>query len=342
MERIQQESGPLTDMVIRNSRFDYVDNPRKLRGLILVISLIIMSATIVGCQFSSEAGAASSSLPTPAPVLERSQILVLGDVSDDPKETIREFQPLADYLAANLAEYNIRRGEVVVAPDLNTMIDYLKNGEVDLYFDSPYPALTVYENANTVPLLRRWKGGVSEYYTLLVARKDSGITTLDGLRGQLLAFEDPASTSAYLLPKAHLVNAGYKVTEQTEGDSAADDEIGYVFAGTEENVLAWILQGKTTGGVLSNSDYEELSSEEQDQLVILDQTQAVPRHIVLASSNTDRALQMRITELLLELHLTPEGQAVLESFEETSQFDSLPGGTVAAFEGFQKLFAPVR
>lgn len=315
-----------------------MDDLGKLRRLILALMVILILATVVACQSSSEA-----SLPVPAPVLtpERSQTLILGDVSEDPAETIANFQPLADYLATNLTEFGIQQGNVVVAPNLETMVDHLKNGEVDLYFDSPYPALTIYEEAKAAPLLRRWKGGVKEYHTLLVTRKDSGVTSLDGLLGQTLAFEVSSSTSGYLLPKAHLVNAGYKVTEQRDSGDVADDEIGYVFAGTEENVLAWILQGKTQGGVIPNTTYEVLSAQEQDQLVILDQTVAVPRHMVLARSTMDPELQERVTELLQQLHLTPEGQAILESFEETSQFDPLPGGADVALADLQKLFAPV-
>ena len=51
----------------------------------------------------------------------------------------------------------IQQGKVVVAPDLATMMGYLETGQVDLYFDSPYPALTVYEGIGAHPLLRRWK-----------------------------------------------------------------------------------------------------------------------------------------------------------------------------------------
>ena len=303
------------------------------------ISVVGIMLLLVACQ--SVASAVGPADPT-AETLSPEQILILGEVSDDPAETIEAFQPLADYLAANLTDVGIKQGGVVVATDLDTMVDYLRTGEVDLYFDSPYPALTVYEEGVAVPLLRRWKKGVAEYYTLIVARQDSGMATLDDLVGHTLAFEDESSTSGYLLPKAYMANAGYKVTEQTEPGNGADDEIGYVFARTEANVLAWTLAGKTAGGAISSGDYDELPAEERDQLVILAQTPVVPRHIVLASSNTDQVLQTRITELLLEMHHTPEGQAILASFEKTSRFDPLPGEAAVAFKSFQELFSAVR
>ena len=316
-----------------------MDNFRKPKGILLIIILIIAGTVLVACL-----GSAATPLPAPSPVptLDHTQILVLGDISEDPAKTIEEFQPMADYLAANLTEFGIQQGKVVVAQDMNGMIDYLKKGDVDLYFDSPFPALTIHEEAGAVPLLRRWKGGVGEYHSLIVVREDSGISTLDDLQGKVLAFEDPASTSAYLLPKAHLVSLGYDVVEVANATNLANDRIGYVFAASEENILAWTLEEKTAGGVISSGSYEDLSDEDRGQLFVLAKTQAVPRHIVLASPTTDEALRQRISEILLELDSTPEGQEILQSFEETSQFDPIPGGTDTAFESLQNLFAPVR
>ena len=250
---------------------------------------------------------------------------------------------MADYLAAQLTDLGIRQGKVVVAPDLATMMDYLETGQVDLYFDSPYPALTVYEEIDAHPLLRRWKKGVSEYHTVLAVRQDSGITDLDGLLGQIIAFDDPVSTSGYLLPKAYLIGLGFQVTEKTSATGAvAADEMGYVFALGEENVLAWVLQGKTTGAAIPSGDYEDLDAEERNQLTVLARTPAVPRHIALARPGMDEALRARIVELLLSAHQTSEGQAVLETFERTSQFDALPQGPEGTMAALQELFAPVR
>src|SRR3972149_1107605 len=63
--------------------------------------------------------------------------LILADISTDPAKSIKRFQPLADYLAERLGEQGIEAGEVKVAPDLETMVEWIAAGEVDLYFDSP-------------------------------------------------------------------------------------------------------------------------------------------------------------------------------------------------------------
>ena len=305
---------------------------------LLIILVAIAAMLTSACQSSDSVNI--NDLPTPVPTALPGQALILGDVGEDVAETAEQFQPLVDYLATNLSEFGITEGKVVVAPDIETMTELLKNGEVHIYFDSPYAATVVYNQADAVPLLRRWKDGISEYYTVIVVRQDSGIETLGDLKGQMIAFEDPGSTSGYIMPKAHLLEEGYTLVEKENLTNAVtEDEIGYVFAQSEENVVAWLLNGDVAASALNMLDFEDIIAAGQANLVVIAQGQAVPRHIALASPKMDEALQQRVTELLLAMPETEEGPAILETFEETSQFDALPGGAEATMEALTKLFA---
>ena len=309
------------------------------RHLVLLAVVLVVTVGLSACAGGAEAPPEDGGVAPPS----SGRTLTLADVSDSPGKKIAAYQPLADYLAAELAEAGFVQGRVRIAPDLETIGRLLESGDVDLYFDSPYPVLTVFEDAGAFPLARRWKKGVAEYHTKIVVRRDSGITHLDGLVGQIVAFGDVVSTSGYLLPKAHLMSNGYGVTEVgSAAGSVAAGQIGYVFAGDEENVLAWVLDGKTAGGTLASDDYENLDDASRSQLLVLAETAAVPRHIAMASPAMDEELRERITELLLGLHTSPEGQAILETFERTVQFDALPHGADGAMAALQQIFAPVR
>ena len=271
--------------------------------------------------------------------LSRDQTLILSDISEDPANKIEAYQPMADYLAARLSDYGIRGGRVVVAPDMSTMVQYLKSGQVDLFFDSPYPAFTVYEDADARPLLRRWKKGVAEYHTVIAARKDSGITDPAHLLGHVIAFDDPVSTSGFLLPKGYLTGLGYELEVVPTATSAVDsDRIGYVFAGGEDNVRTWVIQGKTAAAAFPSTDFEEFDDALKTQLHVIARTLNVPRHIALAQPKMDENLQGRIIELLLSMDQTPEGRTVLVKFDKTKKFDALPLGTDGTMDSFRALF----
>ena len=313
--------------------------PLRITKRVIVVLGTMWVLLSVACQ--TEGGTA----PTVAPGLVEGplsgQVLVLGDISSDPAGTITDFQPMADYLAARLADMGVEQGKVVVAPDLTTMMEYLDTGQVDLFFDSGYPALTVYNDVGAQLLLRRWKKGVGTFATLIVVREDRRITDLDGLLGHVVAFDDQVSTSGYRLPKAHLTKQGYYLTEVSSVNSVVpDSEIGYVFANGEENVLAWVLQGRTSAAAIRDTDYERLAPDVKRQLGVLTRTVDLPRHIVLARPGMNDAMQARIVEVLLDMEQTQEGQAALATFERTSRFDALPGGPEEALALLQRLFGP--
>ena len=59
----------------------------------------------------------------------------------------------------------------------------------------------------------REKDGTTYYYSVMVTRKDSGITSIEQMQGHSLAFADPNSTSGYLIPSATLRTRGLDLTD---------------------------------------------------------------------------------------------------------------------------------
>jgi phosphonate transport system substrate-binding protein len=59
------------------------------------------------------------------------------------------------------------------------------------------------------------KDGSAYYYSVMVARADSGIKSLTDMKGHSLAWADPNSTSGYLIPSATLKTKGIDLTDGT-------------------------------------------------------------------------------------------------------------------------------
>ena len=228
----------------------------KIRSYFWIMMLVTLLA-LAACTTSQAAPTPPPEPTTPPTATGR---IVLSDVSDDPVEKIEEFTPLADYLAANLAEQGIGVGEVKVAPDLETMVDWLQKGEVDIYFDSTYPTIVVGEASGAYPILRRWKGGVGEYNSVIAVRADSDLKTLDDLNGHMIGFEDESSSSGYFMPLTYLLSNGMNMELNQVPDANVDaEEVGYVFTGDDENTVEWVFTGKVDAGAIQSTDFDELA-----------------------------------------------------------------------------------
>lgn len=297
---------------------------------------LMMPFLLVACSMTMEATPeAATAVPDRA--------IVFGDISDEPAETIAGTQPIADYVAAQLGAYGITRGEVKIAPDLETMIQYMADGEVDIYFDSPYPALVVSQQTGAMPVLRRWKYGVSAYHSVFIARKDSGLSSLEDLQGKMVAFEESFSTSGYMLPLSFLMEQGMNPVEKANPETAvATDEVGYVFSTADNTTIQWVVSGKVPVGVIDNVTFDILLPEEtREGLIILAATEDVPRQVMVLREEIEPELAAAIQQILINIDEQADAQMALEEFL-TTEFDEFPEGAEAALARMQTLYELVQ
>lgn len=86
----------------------------------------------------------------------------------------------------------------------------------------------------------RQTDGSTGYYAIMVARVDSGIKSLADMKGKVLGYADPNSTSGYLVPSAAFAKLG--IDERTYFAKT-------IFSGGhEQNILA-VLSGDVDAGV---------------------------------------------------------------------------------------------
>jgi phosphonate transport system substrate-binding protein len=257
-----------------------------------------------------------------------SKALTLGVVLQGQREAVKEhFSPFVNYVARKLTPAGDAKGMVVVAPTAGQMIKLLEEKRVDFYMESPYPTYIINRLGAARLLLRRWKGGIAEYRSLIFINKESGIARFEDLRGKIIAFEDPGSTSGYFLPKLFLLKKGFSVTEKGNREAKVSaSEIGYIFADTDKNMVNLVVQKKITAGAFSNDDFAHVDDTNKASISILGETESMPRHLVSVRKDLPEPVVKRLKEILLSMHQDKQGQNILEKADNTTKFDSLPGG----------------
>src|SRR5436190_21841232 len=97
---------------------------------------------------------------------------------------------------------------VTVASDYAAVIEALRNRTADLAFVHPVGYVLASREAKARIVARNLWHGKSTFTSRIYVRKESGIKTVEDLRGKTMAFVDPASSSGYIYPMVLLIQKG--------------------------------------------------------------------------------------------------------------------------------------
>ena len=257
------------------------------------------------------------------------------------KEIDTHFQDFVVYVARQLAAGTNVEGKVVIVPSAFQMAKLLEEKTIDFYMESAYPTYLINKQGAASLLLRRWKSGMAEYRSLILSNRDGETSRLEQLRGRIIAFEDPGSTSGYFLPKVFLLKKGFTLTEKSGPDAKiSPKEIGYIFASSAVDIVELVLSKRVAAGALSDDDYGALDEKAKATITILAQTDLFPRHLVSVRKDLDLKAKDRLKEILLSMHQDEEGRAIMLKADNTTKFDLLPGGEPIVRRKLVETFRP--
>jgi phosphonate transport system substrate-binding protein len=196
---------------------------------------------------------ASVALTLAAPALAQdANVLRIGLLGgENEADRLRDNQCLVDLMKSELGFSDV---QLFPAADYNGVIQGLLGGTLD-YAElgaSAYAAIYLQDPEAVEPILTTEQtDGATGYYSIMLARKDSGIATLEDMKGKKLGFADPDSTSGYLIPVVALPNdLGMPVEEYFS-------ETG--FGGGHENLVLAVLDEQFDAGVTWSSGVGEFS-----------------------------------------------------------------------------------
>jgi phosphonate transport system substrate-binding protein len=259
-----------------------------------------------------------------AATADDAHVLVLGRISDDPKAHYEQLKPLLDYVVPRMANVGIREGRILMAHDVQQMNSYLRRGRVDWVTETAGTGMLLQQGSGAKPLLLTERDGVSQYTTVFFARRDSGIRSIDDLRGRSVAFQNPYSTSAYYVPAADVLDRGLPLEILLSPmDRPAPDGVGYLFARTELNIATWVHKRLVDVGVMSNLDWQNpqrVPLAFRADLVIVHETPSYPRALEMVRGSMDPKVEARLREVLIEASHDPDAREALLQFFKTTRF----------------------
>src|SRR5207249_960674 len=110
---------------------------------------------------------------------------------------------------------------------------------VDIGWLAPFAYVLARDKFKTDVILASVRGGSKTYTGQIITHVDSGVTSIEGLKGKKFAFVDPGSASGYLYPSAYLLSKGI------DPKTAFSESI---FAGGHDKVVIAVYNKQVDGG----------------------------------------------------------------------------------------------
>ncbi|WP_417770461.1 phosphonate ABC transporter substrate-binding protein [Stappia sp.] len=136
--------------------------------------------------------------------------------------------------------------KIFTPADYDGVIQGLLGGSIDMAWLGASAYAKTYltdPEAVDVVLVKTNLDGSFSYHSIGFARKDSGIASLDDMKGKKFGFGDPNSTSGYLIPSIEIPQATGATMES--GDYFGE----VVFTGGHEQTIVAVKNGDVDGGV---------------------------------------------------------------------------------------------
>ena len=170
--------------------------------------------------------------------LKEFRIGILG--GENEADRLRNFQCMTEKLPSILG---VEKVSLFPAADYDGVVQGLLGGTLD-YAElgaSAYAKVYLAKPDAVEPILTTVQTDDSMgYYSIMVARKDSGIAKLEDMKGKKLGFADADSTSGYLIPLVTLPEAAGAPIKEYFGSTG--------FGGGHENLVLEVVKGNFDAG----------------------------------------------------------------------------------------------
>jgi phosphonate transport system substrate-binding protein len=155
--------------------------------------------------------------------------------AEDAQQVMQNAQPLVDILREKLG----MEIEPFVATDYTGIVEALRVHKLDVAFLAPASYVLAKNEANIKVILKSERKGIPFYYAAIITRADSGIKSLDDLRGKTFAFGDTLSTTGHVFPRKMLKERGIDPTRDLKQ---------ILYSGGHDATVLAVLNGKVDAG----------------------------------------------------------------------------------------------
>ena len=201
---------------------------------------------------------------------------------------------------------------VTVASDYAAVIEALRNRTADLAFVHPVGYVLASREAKAMIVVRNLWHGKSSFTSRIYVRRESGLKTLEDLRGKTMAFIDPASSSGYTYPMVLLIQRG--LVKDRDPKTFFREVL---FAGAHDAGLRALLNGHVDALASFDMAREQYLKDpaERERIIYIAETPEIPEAGIAARAGLDPATFAKVREALLQIRAPAYGDLLRRLYE---------------------------
>lgn len=240
----------------------------------------------------------------------------------DVEGTFSRFQPLAKYLR----EETGLEISLLFPRNSKQLEHFIRKGLTDFAFQEPgvYTALLNLYNPDLS--LQALEGDGKEVNTgIVVVRKDSGISSIDGLRGKVVEFGAEGSTPKWVAAKWLFKKNGIDINKDLKY---------YYHGGCCEDIAFTVFFKVADAGVICAHALEHFAKEKKidpSQLTIIAKTDDVPTWVFSTTKKADSKVAASVSRALLKLSPSNAGHKEILNKAEIGGFTKTNSARIKAF-----------
>ncbi|MDR2296865.1 MAG: phosphonate ABC transporter substrate-binding protein [Comamonas sp.] len=231
--------------------------------------------------------------------------------SEDAQAMVRASQQVMEQLAAKTG----MKVRPFVANDYNGVIEAMRSGKIDVAYFGPFSYVLASQLANAeafaIPVSK--KSGQSSYQSILITRKDKGLSTVAQLQGKTFAFVDPSSASGHLFPKAGLKGEGVDIDKYFSR---------VIFSGSHDASILAVANNKVDAAAVAEPIFFNAVAKghvKAEDFQVVWRSQPIPESPMAWRKNLDASTKQKVATALAEIKGLPWGdRGELNGFASTN------------------------
>ena len=224
------------------------------------------------------------------------------------------WQPLFDHIERCL---NIKV-RAYTASDYAGIIEAMRFKKIEAAYFGPKSYTDAHLRANGWAIAREQRlDGSTGYYGVIITKKGSGLKTIKDLKGKTYAFNDPNSTSGYLVPMTYFLKEAKIIPEEYFSR--------VIFSGSHEASIMAVKMGKVDAASTNDLDLDremEAGRISKDDFNIVWKSDIIPGSPLVVRGDLSYGFVMKLKKAILTFN-DPEGlrKLQLKGFVETKDSD---------------------